>query len=110
MNLKGLIEGAAAPAIMAVIMAVMLRAAQKGRPRVDAETGYLVLGYSRAMRALCLVFTLGFPISITTLLVARPPRNQGDVAAAYGLYAFAVPTLALLWESMRFALVIPLWP
>jgi hypothetical protein len=98
-------------AIIAVVvvtfLAVLMGAAQRGKPTADPSTGLLVFRHNILLRGFALFTAFGIPIGITALVIAKPPKNQDDYLAIFGLYAlFAALGGPLLWETMRFALVV----
>src|SRR4051794_17696927 len=98
-------------AIVAVVvmtfLAILMGAAQRGKPTADPSTGFLVFRHNIFLRGFALFAAFGIPIGIPALVIAKPPKTQGDSLVIFGIYAlFAVLSAPLLWESMRFALVV----
>jgi hypothetical protein len=79
--------------------------AQRGRPKLDAETGVVWFRHSAIFRGFALLIGLGVPLAITALIVFKPPKNRADVLAIIGLFGlFGLLGGPLLWEAIRFAL------
>lgn len=93
--------------LLVVFMGILMGAAQHGKPTVEPGTGFLGFRHHLLLRSFSLLMAFGIPIGITILVFIKPPTNQRDYIAIFGLYAlFAVLTVPLLWESMRFSLVV----
>lgn len=89
------------------ILSGMLGAAQRGKQVTEAGTGFLVFRYHLILRSFALFMAFGVPIGITALVLAKPPKDESEHQAVFGLYAlFAALSAPLLWETMRFALVV----
>jgi hypothetical protein len=88
-------------------LGLLMAAAQRGRPRVDPQTGSLLFQHSWLFRGFSLFMAIGVPIGLTALVLFHPPKNNGDLAAILGLFGgFAALIAPLLWESLRFGLVV----
>ena len=87
------------------ILGLMVWAAKRGRPKLDAETGVVWFRHSALFRGFSLFMGFGIPLAITALLLYKPPKNRTDVLAVIGLYAlFGALSAPLVWESLRYAL------
>ena len=87
--------------------AVLFLIAQRGGPVGDPENGTYLFRHSILLRGFALFAAFGIPIGITLLVIFNPPKGEGDVGAIIVIYAlFAVLSFPLLWESMRFALLL----
>jgi hypothetical protein len=90
-----------------VVLGLFLWVAQRGKPKVDRETGALLFRHSVLLRGFALVAAFGIPLALTVLVLLSPPKKEGDVYAVAGLYGlFGVLSAPLLWEALRFALVV----
>jgi hypothetical protein len=86
---------------------LMLLAAKRGQAKADPETGQLVFRHSMLFRGFAYFSAFVIPIGITILVLFQPPKNDRDVYAIIGIYAlFAVLSIPLLWESIRFSLAV----
>jgi hypothetical protein len=86
-------------------LGLLLWVAQRGRPKLDAETGVVWFRHSAIFRGFALLLGFGVPLAITALIVFKPPKNRADVFAVIGVYGmFALLGGPLLWEALRFAL------
>ncbi|VTR96740.1 hypothetical protein [Tuwongella immobilis] len=93
--------------VVVTFLAILMGAAQRGKPTTDRSTGFLVFRHHILLRLFSLVAAFGIPLVLTALVIANPPENQSDTIAILGIYAmFGVLSAPLLWESMRFALVV----
>jgi hypothetical protein len=88
-------------------LGLLVWAAQRGKPAIDPETGDMIFRHSGIFRWFTIVTAFGIPLGITILLLFNPPKNDGEIYAVFGLYVgFALLTLPLLWEAVRFMLVL----
>lgn len=102
-DLIALVSGVGAYVFLAILMA----AAKRGKPTTNPGTSFLTFRHHILLRGFSLFLAFGMPIGITALIIAMPPKDQGDYLAILIIYAlFAALGVPLLWESMRFALVI----
>jgi hypothetical protein len=91
---------------VALAMAVMIAAARRGRPVVDPTTGLLLFRHGLLLRGFSIFAAFGIPIAITALVIASPPKPH-EYGAVIFLYAlFAGLSVPLLWESLRFAVIV----
>jgi hypothetical protein len=82
-------------------------AACLGRPRAAPATDTLVLRHSLWLRGFALFSGFGIPLGITVLVFVFPPKDTGDLGAILGVFClFAFLSAPLLWESLRYALVV----
>jgi len=93
-----------ASAITTTLLAIVIKAAQRGRPAVVPESGNLVFRHHFFFRLIALTISVGAPIAITALYYVSPPKNESDILIAYLL--FLGLGLPLLWETMWFSLVV----
>jgi hypothetical protein len=93
-----------------VFFGMLMRAAQQGQPTAETMPGFLVFRHHILLRGFFVFATFGIPLGLTTLVVAFPPKNQGEYDAIVGLYALStvlsVLSAVCLWETTRFALVV----
>src|SRR5205085_3092438 len=93
--------------IVTGFLGLLVWAAQRDKPTIDPETGDMIFRHSAIFRWFAIVTSFGIPLAITILLLFNPPKNDRDVYAVFGLYiGFALLTLPLLWEAVRFMLVL----
>ncbi len=92
------------------MMGAELRAAKRGRPAIDPDTGALQFRYDRFASSTCLALAIAFPILFYACLVLRPDR---PTAAPQGFLVlscvFALGTamfVALTWHFRRFSLIV----
>jgi hypothetical protein len=88
-------------------LGLLVWAAERGKPTIDPTTGDMIFRHSAVFRWFTIVMAFGVPLAITILLLFKPPQNEREVYAVFGLYVgFALLTLPLLWEAVRFMLVL----
>src|SRR4051812_408729 len=93
--------------VAVVVLSILTGAAQRGKPIALPGTNFLLFRYSIFFRGFSLFAAFGIPIGITALVIAEPPTKQEDYVAMLSLYAmFGAISAPLLWESMRFAVVV----
>lgn len=94
-------------AVVCAFLVFLLGAAKRGQPEAEPGTGHLLFRHHSLMRWFAYFAAFGIPIGITALVIAFPPKDPGDTLAILGLYAlFAMLSAPLLWESLRFALIV----
>jgi Bacterial PH domain len=99
------------PAIVAAVLIafqfILVVALVRSQPTVEPKTGFLVFRYHVLARGFVAVFAVGAPIAITALAIAKPPQDQDDYLALFGLFALSAALIVpMLWETMRFVLVV----
>jgi hypothetical protein len=88
-------------------LGALLWVAQRGGPEADPETGTYLFRHSWLFRGFSLFAAFGIPLGITLLVIFNPPKHDGDLIAIVFIYAlFAVLSFPLLWESVRFAVLV----
>jgi hypothetical protein len=88
-------------------LGLLLWAARAGRPAAGPEPGALLFRHGLLLRGFALFAAFGIPLAITALVFVFPPQKEGDVGAIIGVYSlFGGLSAPLLWEAMRFALLV----
>ena len=95
------------PIALVLLLGMLTLAAWLVRPQPDPATTLLVLRHSWWLKGFALFAAFGIPLAITVLVYFQPPQDDGDLGAILGLYTgFALLSGPLLWESLRYALIV----
>lgn len=89
-----------------VLLALMAWAGRHGRPRPGADEHTLLFRHNAVFRWFAYLSTIGIPLGLTALVTLIPPRGE-EVWYVVGIYAgFALLTLPLFWEAIRYYVLV----
>jgi hypothetical protein len=88
---------------MAIMLGMLLRAAQRGQPVADPWGGPLLFRYSALLRGISLALGFGPPLAISILFFLLPRKEGDEVWALIAMVLFIAIGLPLWWDATRFA-------
>ena len=84
----------------------LLWLARRARPVVDDRTGARVYQYGAEMKAIGWVGAVGFPLVVLFAAVLHPPNDEEVIYALLCIAFGPVLGVYLLWESLRYRLMV----